>query len=91
MKAFSTPEYLSQCALRLRSADPKAWDEFCVGLDAYATEITVAVTAAEQNDILNQQGRAQMALHFLRMMRDCGKRPQQRPQQAQPSGTPFAG
>jgi hypothetical protein len=35
----------------------------------------VAVTQADQNEILNRQGRAQFALHFLTLLRECHKVP----------------
>lgn len=39
--------------------------------DAYATDVTVAVTNADQSEILVKQGQAQAFLHLLRIMRTC--------------------
>jgi hypothetical protein len=57
--------------LHLRSAAPKEFETFVEVFDAYATEVTLAVTSADQNMILNCQGRAQAFLHLLRMFREC--------------------
>lgn len=76
----STPirDVVSQYALRLRSADPKSFAEFVEAFDAYATEVTVAVTEADQSAILNCQGRAQAFLSILKMLRECHIPPAQR-------------
>lgn len=62
---------LAQHALRLRSAAPREWEAFVECFDAYAMEVTVAVTAAEQNEILVAQGRAKAFLHLLKTFREC--------------------
>lgn len=62
---------LQQICLRLRNASPEGWDQFLAAFDAYATEITVAVTQAPPAEILIMQGRAQQALALLRMFREC--------------------
>lgn len=64
-------DIVSQHALRLRAADPKSFEAFVAAFDAYATEVTVAVTQADQNMILNCQGRAQAFLSVLQMFREC--------------------
>ena len=64
-------DIVSQHALRLRAADPKTFEAFVAAFDAYATEVTVAVTQADQNMILNCQGRAQAFLSILQMFREC--------------------
>lgn len=69
--APSPTQVLALCALRLRNADPRAWDDFLACFDAYATEVTVAVTQAEQHEILQAQGRARAFLHLLDTFRNC--------------------
>jgi hypothetical protein len=64
---------LSHYARSLQLAAPKEWEAFVQVFDAYATEVTVAVTAAEQHEILVAQGRARAFLHLLRLFRDCHK------------------
>ncbi len=64
-------DIVSEHALRLRAADPKSFEAFVEAFDAYATEVTVAVTQADQNSILNAQGRAQAFLSILQMFREC--------------------
>lgn len=62
-----------QYAYRLQLAAPKEWEEFVQLFDAFATEVTVAVTRADQSEILNKQGQAQAFLHLLKLMRECHK------------------
>lgn len=77
---MTTPtQVLSQYALRLRGAAPKEFEAFVECFDAYATEVTVAVTACEPNEILNRQGRAQFALSFLKTLRECHLPPKTTP------------
>lgn len=76
---MNTRIIVSQHALRLRAADPKAFAAFVEAFDAYATEVTVAVTEADQNTILNFQGRAQAFLSILKMFRECHLPPNQHP------------
>jgi hypothetical protein len=71
MKALTPQQVLAQYACRLRNSDPKAWEEFVECFDAYATEVTVAVTNAPQTEILNVQGRAQAFLSLLDTFRNC--------------------
>lgn len=67
----TTANIVSEYALRMRAAAPKEFEAFVQAFDAYATEVTVAVTVVGQHEILNQQGRAQFALHFLKLLREC--------------------
>jgi hypothetical protein len=62
---------LAQYAHRLQLAAPKEWDTFVQCFDAYATEVTVAVTMAEQNDVLQKQGQARAFIHLLQLFRNC--------------------
>ncbi len=75
---MTTTDIVSQHMLHLRAGAPKEFEAFVSAFDAYATEVTVAVTGADQNAILNCQGRAQAFLHLLRMFRECHIPPQSR-------------
>lgn len=57
--------------MALQTRAPKEWEAFVACFDAYATEVTVAVTAAEQNEILVAQGKAKAFIHLLNTFRDC--------------------
>lgn len=78
-----TSDYLQHFALQLRAADPKAYQSFLEVLDAYATEITVAVTEAPAAEILNMQGRAKQTLVILHLLRT--PKPLPTPSQQQPA------
>lgn len=80
MKSTPIRDVVSQYALRLRSADPKAFEAFVEAFDAYATQVTVAVTDADQSSVLNCQGRAQAFLSILKMLRECHIPPAQHQQ-----------
>lgn len=60
----------------LQVAAPREWETFVECFDAYATDVTVAVTNAEQHEILVAQGRAKAFLHLLTLFRNCHKQPQ---------------
>jgi len=70
---------LAQFAVRLRAADNQAWEGFVQCFDAYTTEVTVAVTEASQDKILNAQGRAQAMLILLDTFRHCVELSQPKP------------
>jgi len=70
MKASQTIPILKQACQRLRNADREAWQIFLDTFDVYATEVTVAVTEAPSDKILNMQGRAQQVLALLRLYRE---------------------
>lgn len=53
----------------LQLAAPREYEAFVQAFDAWATEVTVAVTTASQNEVLQQQGRAQAYLHLLKVFR----------------------
>lgn len=78
---MKSTDVLSHFALRLRNADPEGFEQFVAAFDAYTGEITVAVTDAPQDQILNMQGRAKQCLAFLRLFRECHI---QKPTQPQP-------
>ena len=75
MKSLTPSDVLSQHAHALHIAAPREWETFVEVFDAYATEVTVAVTAAEQNEILQKQGQARAFLHLLNLFRNCDKPP----------------
>jgi hypothetical protein len=64
------PTRLGECLRVFKNNDPQVYDKFMLLLDAYATDIVLAVTEAPQTDILVAQGRAQMALKFLRIAKE---------------------
>ena len=70
---MSQPTYdsLSSLSLRLRNSSPDVWGEFVRVFDRYTTEFTVAVTEADQNQILCFQGRAQAMRSLLRLFKEC--------------------
>lgn len=82
-RALSPQDVLKQYAHRLQLAAPQEWETFVQVFDAYATEVTVAVTAAEQNEILVAQGKAKAFLHLLKCFRECAI-PRPQPQTPQP-------
>lgn len=81
-RTLSPTEALKHYAHQLQLSAPKEWEAFVQCFDAYATEVTVAVTQAEQHEILVAQGRAKAFLHLLQAFRECHRRPQ--PQQNPP-------
>jgi hypothetical protein len=75
--------------MRLRTADPTAWEGFVDCFDAYSTEVTLAVTQAPQDAILNAQGRAQAMLILLDTFKNCQvhSQPKKPPAQTAPGAT----
>jgi type II secretory pathway component GspD/PulD (secretin) len=72
-------QLLSQKFLRLRNADPVAFDD-CVSIfGEYTGEVTVAVTEADATNILVMQGRAQQCRAILRVLQECDKPKQTKP------------
>ena len=67
----STVDIMKQLLSRLRNADREAYDQFVECFDVYSIEITVAVTEAPQDHILNAQGRAQQCRALLRVFSEC--------------------
>ena len=82
MTALTPSSVLSHHAHRIMQAAPREWEAFVEVFDKYATEVTVAVTAADVNEILVAQGRARAFLHLLKLFRTCHLPPptQQPPQ-----------
>lgn len=73
MNPRTPSDVLAHYAHSLQIAAPKEWEAFVQTFDAYATEVTVAVTNAEQHEILVCQGRAKAFLYLLSLFRDCAK------------------
>ncbi len=69
--SVSPSDVTKQYAHALQLAAPQEWDHFVQCFDAYATEVTVAVTRAGQDEILVAQGRARAFLHLLELFRTC--------------------
>jgi len=65
-----TVDFIKHFAHALRNADPTAYTALLEALDAYATEITVAVTDVPPEAILNMQGRAKQTLIILDVLRN---------------------
>lgn len=70
---------LARYCVRLRALDDRAWTDFVECFDAYTTEVTVAVTEAPQDKILNAQGRAQAMLILLSTFKNCVELSQPKP------------
>lgn len=81
-KSLSPTHVIAKYAHALQIAAPREWEAFVECFDAYATEVTVAVTAADQTSILNAQGRAQAFLHLLKTFRNCHVTPTTEPPSA---------
>lgn len=71
MKTPSFSDILAHYSHSLQLAAPKEWKAFVEHFDAYATDVTVAVTTAAQHEVLQQQGKAQAFLHLLRLFQNC--------------------
>lgn len=69
MSGPKTVDFVKHFAHALRNAAPEAYQAFLEALDAYATEITVAVTDAPAAEILHLQGRAKQTLVLLDVLR----------------------
>lgn len=69
------PKLLSQYARIFKNQDPRVYEKFIRVLDAYVTEITVAVTEADTSDILVAKGRAQQARKFFQLWTELPEPP----------------
>lgn len=69
MSSYNSVDYIRHYAHVLRGADPKVYEQFLQAFEMYATEITVAVTDAPQEQILNMQGRAKQTLVIFEQLR----------------------
>ena len=68
--ALTTPGFVAHYLQGIRVSAPREYEAFVEAFDAWATEVTVAVTTAPQDQVLQQQGRAQAFLHLLAMFRN---------------------
>lgn len=82
MSKHQTVDFVKHFAFALRNADPATYEQFITAFDAYATEITVAVTDAPPSDLLNLQGRAKQTLVILSALRNPKPLSSPQPQQA---------
>ena len=57
-----------QFATIFKNQDPKIYEQFIRLLDAYVTELTVAVTEASSDQILIAQGQARQGRKFLQLL-----------------------
>lgn len=64
---MTDPKVLSQCMLFFKNADPRVYEKFIRVLDAYVTDVTVAVTEAPTDEILVAKGRAQQARKLFQL------------------------
>lgn len=74
-------DVLRQHAHALRIAAPLEWERFVAVFDAYSAEVTVAVIAADQSEILTAQGRAKAFRHLAETFRNCHVPPSTKPSQ----------
>ena len=70
MTTPNTRQYVAHYLQGLRVGAPREYEAFVEAFDAWATEVTVAVTTAPQDQVLQQQGRAQAYLHLLQLFRN---------------------
>lgn len=70
MRSPTARNIVAERLLVLRNADPRAYEALSQAFQVWASEVTVAVTEANQNEILNFQGRAQLALSIAETIRD---------------------
>lgn len=79
MTAPSPSVFLAQYAHRLQLAAPREWESFVQCFEAYASEVTVNVAHADQNEILQKQGQARAFLHLAQIFRHCATPPKSPP------------
>jgi hypothetical protein len=58
-------------ALRLRNADPTAFEEFTAELDNYYRDLMQQIVQAPGHDVFQAQGRAQSVFALLRILVEC--------------------
>lgn len=72
----------SQVCLKLRNAAPDQWREFTNAFSVYDYQMTLTVTTAPPDRIMNTQGRAQVCQALMRIFNECDAPP------GAPSNTP---
>lgn len=74
----SDPRRISLIANRWKNYDPRLYELFLREMDAYVFDVTVAVTEAPSDQILQAQGRAQQARKFMQLFAEPLDEPTQR-------------
>lgn len=72
--AQSTPPSaasLKKLILMWRNAEPESFERFLSEFREYTDSVTVAVTEAPPDAVLNMQGRAQQQMAVLRLFAEC--------------------
>lgn len=77
-------DVLSSVLDKIHALDPKIYENLLRALDAVAFEVTAAVTAAPNDEILRAAGRAQQAQKFLQLASEIPAL-QPRPASSKPS------
>ena len=72
---MTDPKQISECMRLFKNMDPRIYEKFIRILDAYVTEITVAVTEAPTDEILVAKGRAQIARKFFQLFTELPNQP----------------
>lgn len=67
----SNPILMKRYLLMLKNAEPEGYEGFLKEFETYTNEALYGLSAAPQDQILSQQGRAQQCLAMLRMFREC--------------------
>ena len=62
-----------QKALRMRNADPEAFDDFLATFRTYTNAVITALSEADQATILNLQGRLQQCRALIRIFEECDR------------------
>lgn len=65
------PKQITLFAEKFRNYDPVQYEQFLRMLDAYTFDVTIAVTEAATDQLLNLQGRAQQARKFMQLFADA--------------------
>lgn len=69
--AFDHLGEIKKIAGRFKSIDPKLYEALLRHLDQHVFDVTVAVTEAPSTEILQAQGRAQMARKFMQVFSEA--------------------
>lgn len=67
----TSKEAMQFFALRLRNADPEAFDGFYNALDTYGVEALNEMAHAPQTEVLQMQGRCKQLQALLQLLREC--------------------
>lgn len=58
-------------ALRMKNADPEAFDIYTAQLELYQHNLTNDLIMANQQDVLVAQGRVQVMVSIIRTLKEC--------------------